>query len=151
VPALNGKNKNAYDVPCDAPDDSPRGYPGQDRRNGCVAFSQTKSDHHARLRIDLRLRPKDGAPPAGVGLPLETKDEALAMTMPTQTCWGCAYFTFIAADPGYSEYTPGSDFMIDCQKRMWKEGRRELGPTDSYADFTKAMEIGFTCPVWRKR
>jgi len=45
------------------------------------------------------------------------------------------------ATADYSEFTPGSDFSIGCEKQLWGD----LEPTESQEDFGKAMEIGFTC------
>jgi hypothetical protein len=67
--------------------------------------------------------------------------------IPTQTCWGCCHLRFSAWSPGYGEYTPGSDFDIECAKKQWGT----LEPTESQEDFGKAMEIGFTCQKFESR
>ena len=35
------------------------------------------------------------------------------------TCLECAHMSYQAAEPGWSEYTPGWDATIDCMKNHW--------------------------------
>jgi len=35
-------------------------------------------------------------------------------------CWFCQYFVFRNGEPGYGEYTPRSDFYIECAKHHWE-------------------------------
>lgn len=35
-------------------------------------------------------------------------------------CFGCKYFQWENASPGYSEMTPGDDFGISCLKGVWR-------------------------------
>lgn len=87
-------------------------------------------------------------------------------SIPAQTCWGCRYFYFSAHESGYSEYTPGADFDVECLKKRWVEQTprgvsartglpvfhtRVLEPRESRDDFAAAMEIGFTCTVYEPR
>jgi hypothetical protein len=34
-------------------------------------------------------------------------------------CWNCKHIYMQPAEPGYSEYTPGSDVSISCRKGHW--------------------------------
>ena len=37
----------------------------------------------------------------------------------TKMCWWCKNFYYSRGEPGWSEYTPGSDFSIECLKSHW--------------------------------
>ena len=39
--------------------------------------------------------------------------------MSERICFHCKYFYFSYGEPGYSEYTPGSDPVIECDKNHW--------------------------------
>lgn len=34
-------------------------------------------------------------------------------------CWFCEHFSFDPGSPHYSEYTPGSEMQMSCQKDVW--------------------------------
>ncbi len=36
-----------------------------------------------------------------------------------QVCWSCEHLYYSKADAGYSEYTPGYDFSLSCNKGYW--------------------------------
>lgn len=36
-----------------------------------------------------------------------------------KTCLECEHLYFSAAEPGYSEYTPGCDAHMSCNKNVW--------------------------------
>jgi hypothetical protein len=35
-------------------------------------------------------------------------------------CWFCKYFYYSQAEPDYSEYTPGTEFSMECGKGHWR-------------------------------
>lgn len=35
-------------------------------------------------------------------------------------CWNCRHFCFINSSPGYSEWTPGENFELSCDKKHWE-------------------------------
>ena len=37
-----------------------------------------------------------------------------------RTCVQCERFYFTMGDPGWSEYTPGSDALIACEAKHWE-------------------------------
>ena len=37
----------------------------------------------------------------------------------SKTCLNCEHFYYSNAEPGYGEYTPGSDFAMFCNKNKW--------------------------------
>jgi hypothetical protein len=52
-------------------------------------------------------------------------------TEPEKLCLWCKHFYLDVGSPGYSEYTPGSDFEMDCRKNHW-EYRGVSGTEDEY-------------------
>lgn len=36
-----------------------------------------------------------------------------------KTCLGCRHFNFSTAERGYSEYTPGCNADLSCEKGVW--------------------------------
>jgi len=56
-------------------------------------------------------------------------------------CWYCKHFYYCIADQGYSEDTPGDNFVISCDKKCWE--------FDSFStsreEFGKMMESAETC------
>lgn len=36
-----------------------------------------------------------------------------------RVCWSCEHVYYSNADGGYSELTPGSDFVLECSKGFW--------------------------------
>lgn len=58
-----------------------------------------------------------------------------------RTCLECKHFRVWAADPGYSEYTPGSDFSMVCEKDKWNFDAYEA----YLEDFRKMLRTAETC------
>jgi hypothetical protein len=56
------------------------------------------------------------------------------MSEPDRLCLWCKHFDLHTGSPGYSEWTPGSEFSIYCRKRVWDF---DLGD-DFYATIRKA-------------
>ena len=61
-----------------------------------------------------------------------------------RVCWSCENCDYDSAEPGYSEYTPGSDFALSCSKNYWVLDtvydtidvfRKKLMSAESCADF----------------
>lgn len=46
--------------------------------------------------------------------------------MTTRTCILCKHFEFISGEPGYSEFTPGSDAYINCHKGVFYENLNNI-------------------------
>jgi hypothetical protein len=67
--------------------------------------------------------------------------------MKPQCCWECKHFTYCPATPDYSEYTPGSNFDIWCNKNIWK--------FDAYIttqkEFEKILQTAKTCDKFEER
>ncbi len=60
-------------------------------------------------------------------------------------CVFCKYFYFNPSDPGYSEYTPGSDTEVGCRKNKWNSSNM-----DSQTEFEKAMKMSTTCLLFEE-
>lgn len=67
--------------------------------------------------------------------------------MNKSSCVNCKYFYFSGAEPGYSEMTPGSDMVLNCEKDHWDTQRRskKVFWVDNQDDFRKAMAMSKTC------
>ena len=78
--------------------------------------------------------------------PDRRKGERAMGDIPKQTCWSCKHFSMILPTQDWSEYTPGSDWSMWCQKGQWPGS-----PDDSEEMFGRCMEIGFTCPVYERK
>lgn len=44
----------------------------------------------------------------------------LEVEIPGRTCWNCSQIYFSTGEPGYSEYTPGSDMELFCRRDYWE-------------------------------
>lgn len=62
-------------------------------------------------------------------------------------CWDCKHIDFIAGDPGYSEYTPGNDFHLECSKNMWEFDNYG----DQLSDFRQKLEVANVCGLFEER
>jgi hypothetical protein len=58
-----------------------------------------------------------------------------------KTCIFCQHFYLSMASPGYSEYTPGSDFSMICLKDRWRFD--QFGTQEHYHSCLKSAEV---CP-----
>lgn len=56
------------------------------------------------------------------------------------TCLFCKHFYFCGAEPGYSEYTPGSDAAMECTKNYWS-----MNNLDTTEDLRIKMLSAETC------
>jgi len=56
------------------------------------------------------------------------------------SCVGCKWFRFSPYEPGYSQFTPGADMEIYCDKSKWPD--RALRTEEG---FRKAMRLSLTC------
>lgn len=55
-------------------------------------------------------------------------------------CVNCHHFNFWPGDPGYSEFTPGSDMTISCAVGVWR------ADCDTFeAEFRRLMRSSETC------
>lgn len=62
-------------------------------------------------------------------------------------CWSCKHILYSMADEGYSEYTPGSSFDLDCMKDHWK-----FDPyVDSLEKFKNCLLTAETCKDFERR
>ena len=62
--------------------------------------------------------------------------------MEHRTCLGCCHFHVCTADPGYSEFTPGSEFTMGCTKDHWDFDAYLDGQKDLFKKITSARN----CP-----
>lgn len=69
--------------------------------------------------------------------------EAREPTRPLDTCcWECSLIYFLQAEPGYSEYTPGSDFNLSCHKGHWELDTYE----DDASTMGRLLRLAARCP-----
>jgi len=61
---------------------------------------------------------------------LEEKRQALATADPAPLCLWCKHFYLSTGSRGYSEFTPGSEFTMDCAKGHWHW--KEYGSEEQY-------------------
>jgi hypothetical protein len=47
-------------------------------------------------------------------------------------CLWCSHFYLDTGSPGYSEYTPGSDFTMTCFKHHWEYGYGRFKTEEHY-------------------
>lgn len=59
-----------------------------------------------------------------------------------KACWWCRHFEYSQSDPGYSEYTPGNDFGMECYKNKWSF---DSGMT-TQDEFGAMLASAETCP-----
>jgi len=57
-------------------------------------------------------------------------------------CWFCQHFYYSTAEPDYSEYTPGSDFHMSCNKSHWDFDAFNT----SQEEFGKMLTSARNCP-----
>jgi hypothetical protein len=62
-----------------------------------------------------------------------------------KTCLECAHFYFDGGSPGYSDYTPGDDMEISCNKGVWY-----AGVDTDLTEYRKYMRTAATCPKFEK-
>lgn len=66
---------------------------------------------------------------------------------PGRICWLCTHVYFCPAEGSYSEYTPGSDFVLNCTKGYW-----EISPyRDELDDFRQKLESAERCLAFEER
>jgi hypothetical protein len=65
---------------------------------------------------------------------------------PHRICWLCQHVVFECGEPGYSDYTPGSEFTLKCGEGYWEfdnfgdglqEFREQLISAERCADFVQ--------------
>lgn len=59
-------------------------------------------------------------------------------------CLYCKYFYLLAGEYGYSEYTPGSDVRIGCDKGVWDLDNY----MDTEVDFRRKMLTANECKYY---
>lgn len=58
-----------------------------------------------------------------------------------KTCLECKYLNVASGDPGYSEYTPGYEWAMECSKDVWS-----IDPWSASTDqFRQWMRSAETC------
>lgn len=60
---------------------------------------------------------------------------------PDKTCLFCEHYYISVGSPGYSEYTPGSDFSMDCNKGHW-----DFKQYDTEAHYRGCLVTAQSCP-----
>ena len=50
----------------------------------------------------------------------KTPESFPAASSAVRLCWWCAHFQYDSGSPGYSEWTPGTDFRMECGKKVWE-------------------------------
>lgn len=56
-------------------------------------------------------------------------------------CWECRHISFSEGSPGYSEYTPGYEFSLSCNKDIWSFDQY----SDGLKQFREKLQIAATC------
>jgi hypothetical protein len=64
-----------------------------------------------------------------------------------RVCWECAHVQFFTGDYGYSEYTLGSDFHMQCGKNYWEF----LNYEDGLDEFLAKLESAELCATFKLR
>jgi len=64
-----------------------------------------------------------------------------------KNCLLCKHFYLISGSPGYSEYTPGSDLVIGCDRNVW-EFDSSMTSEDEFLGF---MNTANTCDRYEPR
>jgi len=64
-----------------------------------------------------------------------------------RTCYGCKYFDVTTGAHGYSEYTPGWDWSMNCFKDHWSFD----GFEDGTNEFGKKLDTANTCADYEQR
>jgi len=60
-------------------------------------------------------------------------------------CIYCKHFRLDMGSPGYSEMTPGSDAVIECDKRVWS-----MRNGDGEREYRKHISIAPMCPAYEQ-
>ena len=64
-----------------------------------------------------------------------------------RTCYGGSRFCMATADSGYSEYTPGTDWSMECMEKKWN-----FDPfVDDVDKFAACLNTAQTCRKWKER
>lgn len=62
-------------------------------------------------------------------------------------CLYCEHFYYSSGSPAYSEYTPGSDIVIECSQNVW-----EVDPyMTNEREFIECMKRANTCDMYEAR
>jgi hypothetical protein len=62
-------------------------------------------------------------------------------------CYYCKYFTMIQEGPHYSEHTPGSSWMMYCDKNVWDFDTE----SDTLENFRQCLETAESCELFEDR
>jgi len=62
-------------------------------------------------------------------------------------CWSCEHIRFETGEPGYSEYTPGSEMSLECGKSYWELDNCE----DGLAEFKAKLMSAERCADFQER
>lgn len=65
----------------------------------------------------------------------------LEVPVPGRICWSCRHVLFDTGEPGYSEYTPGSEMSLSCGRGYWEFHQYE----DSLAVFREKLQSAERC------
>lgn len=65
--------------------------------------------------------------------------------MANKLCLFCKNFRLDPGDPGYSEYTPGWDFEMECRKGHWRFDQFKMNEEDYRKTLLKAIECKDYC------
>jgi hypothetical protein len=63
-----------------------------------------------------------------------------------KVCYFCEHFTLSTASPSYSDYTPGSDFEMWCDKSVWKFDSYDT----SEREFAEILQTAEKCEFYKK-
>lgn len=63
-----------------------------------------------------------------------------------ETCIMCKHWSFMSGSPGYSEYTPGTDWDMGCGKKIWNTGDEYITETE----FRSLINHAKTCDEYRE-
>ena len=69
------------------------------------------------------------------------------MSEKIKACWFCRHFDYMMADAGYSEYTPGHEFMMSCGKNRWTFDAFTTGQDE----FGAMLSSANTCPDYEEQ
>ena len=62
-------------------------------------------------------------------------------------CWFCEHCYYSNGSPGYSEWTPGTDFSLECGKGYWDFDNFD----DTLTEFREQIEAAMRCADFKDR
>lgn len=66
-----------------------------------------------------------------------------------KTCFGCANFIFSEGQPELGEYTPGSDWYMECRKNKFGNNG-SFGDQVGQTEFARRINLAVTCSAYEQ-